>query len=309
MSDDDLRELEEKIARVYERAAGETGTKLQRYLARFATKDAKKQALVKAGELSESEYLSWRVGQLAMGERWESMKNGLSTDLVSADKIASNIINKEARGVFAAEANYATYLLEGETNLDLSWTLYDENTVKRLLENDVDLLPQTNPNIPLAERWNKQHIQSEVLQGILQGESIPKIAKRLQNVAGMDKNAAIRNARTAMTGAQNAGRVESYKNAQAMGIDLQQEWLATLDGRTRHSHRQLDGERVDVGGKFSNGCRFPADPEGKPAETYNCRCTLVAAVKGYGQSNAPRNSKFGGMTYDEWKEAKAKLKS
>ena len=60
-----------------------------------------------------------------------------------------------------------------------------------------------------------------------------------------------------MAAAQNAGRVNSYKRAQAMSVNLQQEWLATLDTHTRHSHRRLDGERVAVGEKFSNGCRWP----------------------------------------------------
>lgn len=65
-----------------------------------------------------------------------------------------------------------------------------------------------------------------------------------------------------------------------MGISLKQEWVATLDNRTRHSHRQLDGEKVDVGAKFSNGCRFPGDSDAPYAETMNCRCTLVAVIDG-----------------------------
>ena len=47
------------------------------------------------------------------------------------------------------------------------------------------------------------------------------------------------------------------------------------------SHRILHGERIDVDGTFSNGCRFPGDPNGPAEEVYNCRCTLVAAIKGF----------------------------
>ena len=61
-----------------------------------------------------------------------------------------------------------------------------------------------------------------------------------------------------------------------------------LDIRTRHSHRQLDGERREVGEKFSNGCRYPGDPQTPHAEVCNCRCTLVAAVDGVDQSKADR---------------------
>ena len=31
-------------------------------------------------------------------------------------------------------------------------------------------------------------------------------------------------------------------------------------------------------GKFLNGLRFPADPNGEPSEIWNCRCTLVEEV-------------------------------
>jgi SPP1 gp7 family putative phage head morphogenesis protein len=185
--------------------------------------------------------------------------------------------------------------------LDTSFTLYDAHTVENLVNKRPNLLPKPSPDIPKEMRWHQSKITGAITQGILQGESIPKIAARLQVVTDMDQTAAIRNARTAMTGAQNAGRVDGYKYAESLGIELEQEWLATLDGRTRDSHRLLDGERQKVGDKFSNGCRYPGDPNGAPEEIYNCRCTLVAAIKDIDQSDAPRNSKLEGMTYDEWK--------
>ena len=89
--------------------------------------------------------------------------------------------------------------------------------------------------------------------------------------------------------------------------DLRQQWLATMGNRTRHSHRQLDGEQVDVGAKFSNGCRFPGDTDAPYAETMNCRCTLIAAVAGVDMPDAKRWSRLPkGTTYEQWKGAKAK---
>lgn len=153
--------------------------------------------------------------------------------------------------------------------------------------------------------WNRKGIQSQITQGIMLGESIPKIAKRMERVGATNKAQAVRWARTFTAAAEGAGRIASYKRAIAMGIKLKQEWLATLDNRTRHTHRQLDGERREVGEKFSNGCRFPGDPQARYAEVCNCRCTLVAAIDGIDQSDAERWSKLPeGMTYEQWKGEK-----
>lgn len=300
-----LHKMERQVQGVYRQAAEDTQKKLDDYLARFKVKDQIKQERVKKGEITKKEYADWRKGQICIGKRWQEMLDTLSTDLTNADKIAMSIVNGYSPEVYAINHNYATFQIEQAGMLDTSYTLYDRQTVERLLREDQDLLPKAHVDVPKDKRWNRQHIQQQVTQGILQGEDLGKIAKRLQTVTDMDNSAAIRNARTITTGAENAGRVDSYKRAEKMGIQLEQEWLATLDGRTRHTHRMADGERVKVGEKFSNGCRYPGDPEGPPWEVYNCRCTLVPAVKGVDQSNAPRNSKLGGMTYEEWKKGKA----
>ena len=128
-----------------------------------------------------------------------------------------------------------------------------------------------------------------------------------KRITTMSRDSAIRTARTAVTGAQNAGRMDSYAAAEKMGIKLKKEWLATLDARTRHSHAMLDGEQVAQDKKFSNGCRFPGDPQGPPWEIYNCRCTLIAAVDGIDTSDGVRRTRDGlipDMTYAQWKDFK-----
>lgn len=165
-----------------------------------------------------------------------------------------------------------------------------------LIANDLDV------------RWNRQQIQSVMMQAILLGDSIPEIAHKLAMTVG-DKNhkAAIRNACTMTTGAQNAGRLDSFKRAEEMGVVHKQQWLAVHDGRTRHSHRAIDYEIQEVDHEFSNGCRYLGNPFGPAREVYNCRCTLRAVVDGLEQrARRYRDPLIEGMTYDEWKNAKAR---
>lgn len=176
--------------------------------------------------------------------------------------------------------------------------------------------PELMPNYPPARAlrrgidlaYGRRQITDSVTSSILQGRSLRGIADDLQQrITTMDRTSAIRTARTAFTGAQNAGRMDSYAAAEKMGIKLKKEWLATLDGRTRHSHAALDGEKVGTDEKFSNGCRFPGDPQGRPGEVYNCRCTMVAALDDVDTSGAQRRTRDGlipDMTYAQWEASK-----
>jgi hypothetical protein len=94
-----------------------------------------------------------------------------------------------------------------------------------------------------------------------------------------------------------------------MGLQVEQRWMATLDLRTRQSHRELDKQHVPVGQYFvvpSNGhkLRFPADPAADGSETWNCRCTLVAWFPD-SVEDVDRWSRLPeGMTYEQWKGMK-----
>lgn len=306
-----LRETEADVTRVYRQAVDEITKKLDEYLRKFKVKDLIKQEQLRKGEITQAEYNYWKTGQIAIGKRWEEMKNTLAQDLHNANDIARSVINGHIPEVYAVNHNYATFQVEKESLVDTSYTLYDRQTVERLIRDQPDVLPE--PGARMREKlaankdlaWQRGQIQSVMTQSILQGESIPNMAKRICNTLGeKNRKAAVRYARTAATGVQNAGRVDAYKRAEDMGIELEQEWLATLDGRTRHEHRYLDGQHVPVGKPFTvDGyeLRFPGDPTGPGYLIWNCRCTLIPRLKNLDQSDAPRKSKLGNMSYDEWK--------
>lgn len=294
-----LEEIERRVRREYLRAYEETEDKLADYLRRFEAKDRMHAEAVRRGEETEEEYRRWRKGQILVGRRWREMADTLAEDYRNADRVAASIVNEHTPEVYALNHDYATFQVERGSRVDTSYTLYDRATVERLLRDQPDLLPAAKVDGAKDLAWNRRHVVSAVTQGILQGESLPKVAQRLRTVAGMDFRASMRTARTTMTSAQNAGRTDAYRRAQGMGIQVRKQWLATLDRRTRHSHRRLDGEVVGLDEQFSNGLRYPGDPSGAGSEVYNCRCTLVPDLPGV--DDVPRNSKLGDMSYEEWK--------
>jgi SPP1 gp7 family putative phage head morphogenesis protein len=240
------------------------------------------------------------------GQSLKDLEQSLAQDLVKADKIANKIISGHKIDIYTLNRNYGEYEVENGTKLDLEFSLYNTEATERLIKDQPALLP-TQLDEDRDLKWNRQKVSSAITQGILQGESIPNIGKRLKTVVGMDRSAAIRNARTATTGAENAGRVDSYVEAESKGIELEQKWEAVLDLRTRSEHRQLDGQTCPVHGAFEidgEQIRYPGDPEAPGYLVYNCRCQLVAEIKGIEYKGKRWDRLPDGMSYEEWKKYK-----
>lgn len=280
-TDTELLQVERRMAREYERARQQAEAEARRCAKGYEAELKEWEADVAAGRRTKAEFKAWREAQAAHGQWWRELANRLAEDYADADERARGVAADEAPGVYAEGVNYATFDVEATGQVDTSFSLYDADTVRELAKDERDLLPSQHVDRGRDVIWNRQHLTSAVTQSVLLGESVPKLAKRLQSVADMDRRAATRAARTALTAAENSGRWAGYRRAADMGIPVRVMWMATLDGRTRDSHRKLDGETIGVGETFSNGLRYPGDPDGPAEEVWNCRCTTcVASVYG-----------------------------
>ena len=279
LTDEKLEEMEKRLSAIYSRAEKEIQKTAEEYFSKFAKQDEAKRKLVEQGKLTEEEYNKWRKGKVMYGKRFTAMKEDVAKQLLNVNQTALAYVNGELPEVYSTNYNALAGSVDGVGGY--SFTLVDADTVKNLATTDTSLLPYKEIDPAKDIPWNMKKINAETLQGVLQGESMDKIAKRIMNVQEMNKTQAIRSARTIVTGAENKGRQDSYARAEADGIILQKEWIATNDGRTRHSHAALDGAIVDQDKKFDNGLMYPGDPSGRPEEVYNCRCTLVAKVNGF----------------------------
>lgn len=303
-ADRKIAEFQAEVWEVYQQAQADAQEALAKFLKRFEKEDAKRRKLVEKGEMTKAEYKAWRSGQILRSKQLSSTLDQVSQAMTEANQVAMAALAGKLPEVYAENANYSAFWMCKETGLAVGFDLVDADTVQHMLTDGEALFMAPGVNVAKDKLWNRKLMASQLTQGVLLGESIPKMARRVQNVTGSNIATAMRTARTAVTGAECAGRMASYDRAKGMGIKLKKEWVSTLDNRTRHSHRQLDGERIDNDekAKFSNGCRYPGDPTARYAEICNCRCTLVAAIEGVDTSDAERWSKLPeGMTYEEWK--------
>lgn len=325
-----IEDLGKSFKKEYAKAYLDTSKKLNDYLKSFEKKDAEKRKALEEAKNSdisidekrklEKEYKDWRVNQMLTGDRWKEMLDTMSKDYINANDKARGMVNDKALDVYALNHNYGTYQVETETLLDTSYTLYDRSTVNRLISKKPKMLPEASKRtLDRIKRnkekvWCQQKLQSAILQGVIQGEPLMKIAGRLRSVANMTTAQSMRNARTMLTNAQSAGRYDSYRRAKDIGLNIKVVWIATLDQHTRHEHRMLDGQMQEVDEPFlvdGEKIMYPADFGGSdykvpPELIYNCRCTIGAVVPGTklyaeGLQGIERFSRLEGMSYEEWK--------
>ena len=133
----------------------------------------------------------------------------------------------------------------------------------------------------------KTAVRAQVSRGISNGSSWNDIAKifaerNMKNTPfGTAINNAIRIARTEGHRVQTSAKMDAMSEAKKKGADVVKQWDSTLDGRTRTTHRQLDGQIRELDEPFEvEGMKADAPGMfGNPAEDCNCRCAVLQRAR------------------------------
>ena len=292
LTDEKLEEMEKRLSAIYSRAEKEIQETAEKYFSEFKKKDDEYRKKYESGKMSEAEYKKWqhwRRSKVSYGKRFTAMKDQCAQQLLNVNKIALAYINGELPEVYAINYNALASSVDGVGGY--SFTLVDADTVRNLAVTDTSLLPYKELDPAKDIPWNMKKINAETLQGILQGESMDKIAKRLRNVQEMNKTQAIRSARTIVTNAECKGRQDSYQRAKDDGIILRKYWLATYDKRARDWHKEAgnkynEDNAIEIDEFFvvdGEDMLHPGDSEHGASghNIYNCRCSIASKVIGF----------------------------
>lgn len=162
----------------------------------------------------------------------------------------------------------------------------DQEAVTRAVQ--IDSKISKNLYTKVGENVNalKKSIAAEVSRGIATSMTYAQVAQQIKlKMTGTYSNKGGAMAR-AMTIARTEGHrvqieagMDACYKAKEMGCDVVKQWDSTLDGKTRHSHRKVDGEIRELDDKFSNNLMFPGDSKGGAGEVVNCRCALLQRAK------------------------------
>lgn len=304
--------LVQELKTIYDDATSTISGRIGKYTAQFLLQDIAKRKLMQSGVLDKTKYGQWLKNNVFKGLRWKTVVFNIVNTIIRANRRANRAVEREQNREFRDGANRQLYDIEVKTGVQTGVNVYNDDTVSRLLRDHPELLPRRREDIGNARGWEQVRIANSIAQSIIEGESVPDATRRLANTLGQSNMRVMtRYARTALTCAQNAGRLESMKKAAAKGIHIQKKWLATLDERTRESHRDLDGQVRELNQDFRSPLgriSYPGDITANPADVWNCRCTMEYVYPDFADliRNPQRRENIGNkrvipyMTYREW---------
>lgn len=127
----------------------------------------------------------------------------------------------------------------------------------------------------------KKTISSEITRGIASGMLYGDIARNISLVSNAPLSRAKTITRTEGHRIQQASTMDAQKAAKDKGADVVKQWDSTMDGKTRDTHRRLDGQIREIDEPFEADGKKAMAPGhfGDPAEDCNCRCVSLTRAR------------------------------
>lgn len=125
-----------------------------------------------------------------------------------------------------------------------------------------------------VSKATERKINNAIARGTAEGSTDQEVADLIEASVGGEERA-LTIARTEM---HAASQDAAFEAAQASGLGMTKEWVATEDQRTREDHAAANGENIAMHESFEVGddtLLYPGDPSGQPEQVINCRCVLV----------------------------------
>ena len=295
LTDKKLEEMEKRLSAIYSRA----GKTVQKKMADYAKSiDKKSTELLQAYKDAETEgekreakraYIRF-YRKVVKSKEFVSLSAAVADDLYKANVEASAYINSQTPSIYALNYNY----INAEMAKDI-----DGFTPQEITDTEAEKYSgYTQQTIDRKKdtAWNKGNLKKSVIAGSLLLLGASAIMKRSANsTVEKNRNSAYRKNIDMGGDAETKARLDGMYWAEYLGNRMHKAWIATLDNRTRHSHAMLDGVDIPLNDIFSNGCARPKDPNGRPEEICNCRCSLKYVRVG-GEHGRVRSARQGTVT-------------
>lgn len=290
-TDATLKALEKQIKATYTKAYQEMKKEMTDILSKI--------------EVNPEMSLAQKMALMTKYDRLNTLSTQLANTAYNANTMAQKMINNEMVNVY--DINY-----NGDAER-LGFGLIDHTAIKKILKQE------ENPFNMISSLRDKEGIRNQMkgqlLSGLLKGESMQKIARRLKDVSEKSLKDCIRIARTETTRVQNSAKMDIGKEGQRLGFEMWKRWVATTDGRVREDHLAMNGVEVPQDEPFvlpdGSKMMFPADISlgADVSQVVNCRCTMIEFMKEIEQKDEYENTSHTGMYFESTGQDKTYVKN
>lgn len=214
-------------------------------------------------------------------EEVRKYKNEIVEEVAKAGEQSRSLITNGAIKLFKYSFFSSLLGINKRVGFEVNWDLPTASELQSLANKERNIYDlRAGDNLSYMPDI-RRHFDNALISAKLRGISKKNIPKHLeQNTAGRYWNNATRLMRTQLMGSLNGGRFRAFEKADKMDIKGVKKWVSTYDGRTRKTHKLLQGFKASLFEQFPNGLMYPRDPDGDPSEVVNCRCTISYIVDG-----------------------------
>lgn len=257
-------------------------------------------------------------GKLAAGNLTDFGKLKTNQLLKETTEIIDNYYLRIQKGIDEIMPKLAQHTadvtVESFVLVDLGASLPTENVIKSLLSN---VLIQGAPS---KDWWAKQSedtafkFSAQVRQGLVQGETVEQIRKRIQPILDVSQRNAAALVHTSIQTVSNDARLATFKANADILKGVKQ--LSTLDSHTSDICMAYSGASWDLDGNPISGTTLPFD--GGPPRHINCRSVLMPITKSFRELGIDQDDVQKGerasdegpirsdITFDEYLKSKSK---
>ena len=263
--------LERRLLKLYANAEKSLQKRVTAYFQRFAKQDAEKKKRLEKGDITEQEFLQWRLAQIARGKEFEKLLDDVAGELLKANQTAVDMTGDAMPDAYMVNYNQEAEEVNQEEGAAIPLLLAAAGIAL--------LRPSVKRKKDIA--WNRRQFHAAVTSNILlnrplTGNNSVCVAS-LKFTVKRNADTARTNARTFMTYAETKGRQAVYNAADALGIHRVKIWRTVHDNRVRDAHAAMDGVSVPWTEDFIvDGYKMigPGDRSAPAYLWYNCRCRI-----------------------------------
>ena len=156
-TDKAIIKLGKEISSVYQDASAEMSGKLTDFALKYGPQMKELEMKFINGTIDQDELKHLKLLTLQKSILGQKMDQ-LTGVMLNANQKAAAMINGEQLAVFAENANYQSYQITQDAQMDLMFSIYDENTAEKLIKDKPELLPPKVVNGKKDKAWNQKQI-------------------------------------------------------------------------------------------------------------------------------------------------------